>query len=343
MSDEHPLLAGQGLYAADIIGDGDCLFRSLSDQLYGSQSKAHEIRQRTTSYMRAHASYFKLFLSVASPRRKARATAAPPSEAAVDRAFEAHVDRMAKAGVYGDNLEIVAFARCYGVNVKIYRREYAYQISCDEDTSTTSTTTTGERALLHIAYHDWEHYSSIRNIDGPHTGLPAVSPREPTDEEKRRQKRALEDVRVEPWMEKVVVASLPAVVSGEKVRDMLVKCKADVGLAVSRLLDELSDAEDRDSPVVEDGDGTAVNNGDAVEKKVEEAAPAKNKGKAKGKTKDREDGHAKQPSRPKRETARERKDRLQREKMDRKKAKGKPPGEKTESNSVSEGIKTLHV
>lgn len=27
---------------------------------------------------------------------------------------------------------------------------------------------------LWIAYHNWEHYSSIRNIEGPHTGLPRV-------------------------------------------------------------------------------------------------------------------------------------------------------------------------
>lgn len=27
---------------------------------------------------------------------------------------------------------------------------------------------------LYIAYHNWEHYSSIRNIEGPHTGLPRI-------------------------------------------------------------------------------------------------------------------------------------------------------------------------
>lgn len=27
---------------------------------------------------------------------------------------------------------------------------------------------------LYVAYHDWEHFSSIRNLRGPHAGLPCV-------------------------------------------------------------------------------------------------------------------------------------------------------------------------
>ena len=27
---------------------------------------------------------------------------------------------------------------------------------------------------LHIAYHSWEHYSSVRNIDGPLSGPPEI-------------------------------------------------------------------------------------------------------------------------------------------------------------------------
>ncbi|KAJ6258760.1 hypothetical protein Dda_6813 [Drechslerella dactyloides] len=375
MSDEFPLLAGLGLYASDIIGDGDCLFRSLSDQLYGHQSKAHEIRSRTTSYMRTHASYFKLFLSVAPTRRKKNAAnTAAPSEDAVDRAFADHVNRMEKAGVYGDNLEIVAFARCYGVNVKIYQREFAYQISCDGDEdvppSAANDGSGGEPQLLHIAYHSWEHYSSVRNVDGPHTGHPVVSPRTPTEDDKRRQKEVLgRDVAIMPWMEKVVAASLPNAVPAEKVREMLVKCKADVGMAVSRLLDELSEDEEEgkgEDPAAADesekvDDGTV---GGAT-KAGEEAPAVKGKGKAKAKDKatakafgktDRpaqqasDDKHAsKQPStRPKRETARERKDRQQREKMERKKTKtsggkGKTASADQPAAAVSEGIKTLHV
>lgn len=33
---------------------------------------------------------------------------------------------------------------------------------------------------LYIAYHNWEHYSSVRNLAGPHTGLPRIRISEPT-------------------------------------------------------------------------------------------------------------------------------------------------------------------
>ncbi|KAF3915211.1 hypothetical protein ABW20_dc0107866 [Dactylellina cionopaga] len=327
MSDEFPLLEGLGLYASDIIGDGDCLFRSFSDQLYGHQGKAHEIRLRTTSYMRTHASYFKLFLSVAPPTRKTRNSSTKiPTEDAVDRAFIEHVSRMEKAGVYGDNLEIVAFARCYSVDVKIYQSE---------------------------------------NVDGPHKGLPNVTPKALTEEGKKKQKDIMDKGAViMPWMEKVVEASLPGFVPKQKIREMLEKCKGDVNLAVSKLLDAIED---------EDGDGkdAELTKEEETVNKIEEStidaigeprvghtAKGKPNGKAQkrqtrqgAQTGNKADTAAGKPQKPqnhpKRETARERKDRLQREKMDRKKTKASGSAASStskETNSkVSEGIKTLHV
>ncbi|KAF3904685.1 hypothetical protein ABW21_db0208599 [Orbilia brochopaga] len=331
--------------------------------------------------MRLHASYFKLFLSVAPTRRKTtRSQLVQPSEEQVDRAFTEHVNRMAKSGVYGDNLEIVAFARCYGVNVKIYQRDFAYQISCDdgEDNGSNTGTSSGEKQLLHIAYHSWEHYSSVRNIDGPHNGLPQVSPKEPSPDDKQRQKGLLEkEVSIQPWMEKVVTQSLPAALPIEKIREMLAKCHCDIGMTVSRLLEELSENEEEDntekkSEDTADAAGEAVNgtiNNDNDKVVIEEAAgkakkpaPVAKRGRGRPPKTDKsqqaktehaaDDRPAKQPStRPKRETARERKDRQQREKMERKKGKASGSAkaaaedskDKAEPSAVSDGIKTLHV
>ncbi|EWC47912.1 hypothetical protein DRE_02794 [Drechslerella stenobrocha 248] len=362
MSDEFPLLEGLGLYASDIIGDGECLFRSFSDQLYGNQAKAHEIRQRTTSYMREHADFFKLFLSVPPTRRKKSANAATPSQDAVDRAFTDHVNRMERSGVYGDNLEIVAFARCYAVNVKIYQREFAYQISCDDGDGQSTGTTTTTPQLLHIAYHSWEHYSSVRNSDGPHTGLPNVSPKALTEAAKKQQKDALErTVEILPWMEKVVAASLPNAISVERVREMLVKCKGDVNMAVSRLLDAEEEEEEKEEEEKKEREE------EEREKEAGEPSEAVAEVARKGKSKDKADRkagraaakpigdgkvgpeQAKPRARPKKETARERKDRMQREKMERKKAKAGPTagGGGTavdhSTDALAEDIKTLHV
>lgn len=32
----------------------------------------------------------------------------------------------------------------------------------------------GDKGPIYLVYHSWEHYSSCRNIDGPHDGLPHI-------------------------------------------------------------------------------------------------------------------------------------------------------------------------
>jgi len=125
--------------------------------------------------MRNNASYFKLFLDVGptrrAPKRKAASnnnnkgnknaaiTAALPSESAIDVAFAQHLTRMARSGVYGDNMEISAFAREYGCDVKIYQRDFAYVVTGgegvgDEGGGGRGDSGEGKKAkVLHIAYH----------------------------------------------------------------------------------------------------------------------------------------------------------------------------------------------
>ena len=179
MADEFPLLFDLGLYVKDIRGDGtspvlrvqcletpsinrqpvgNCLFNSLSDQIYGSQDQHAEIRARVIDYMRAHADYYKAFLDVQpgggtrrNPKRKnagAYSTPTsfkPPTPEEIDRAFEQHVERMAKGGTWGDNLEIVAFAAAFNVDVRIYLSDFTYMVPGQGDEAT--------RGIAHIAYH----------------------------------------------------------------------------------------------------------------------------------------------------------------------------------------------
>jgi len=159
-ADEFPLLSALGLYAADIRGDGNCLFNALSDQLYGNQGEHHNIRAQVIDYMREHGDYYKQFIDVQpgggvrrNPKRKnagtctASAAITPPSQADIDRVFESHLQSMARGGTYGDNMEISAFSSAYNVDVKIYQRDFAYMVS--------GSNAEGEkkRAVAHIAYH----------------------------------------------------------------------------------------------------------------------------------------------------------------------------------------------
>ncbi|KAI5195271.1 cysteine proteinase [Aureobasidium subglaciale] len=245
--EEFPLLNSLGLYAANILGDGNCLFHALSDQLYGHQKEHQVIRSRVIGYMREHADYYKQFIDAQpgggtrrNPKRKNvgsfSAVAAAPSEADIDHTFQNHLERMAKGGTYGDNMEISAFSSAYNVDVKIYQRDFAYMISGSGDD--------GERDVAHIAYHvglehwpAWEHYSSIRNLDGPHHGPPKVTVKALSPDEEQKQKEKLAQTpHVLPWMVDVVLSSLPFLADKPTIKRTLEECKGNIDAAVDKLM-----------------------------------------------------------------------------------------------------------
>ncbi|MBE7180583.1 MAG: hypothetical protein INR71_05110 [Terriglobus roseus] len=138
---------------------GNCLFNALSDQMYGDQKQHNEIRRAVVEYMRDNADYYKQFIDVhpgggtrRNPKRKnagtysTPATFVPPTPQEIDKVFESHLKAMAQGGTYGDNIEIIAFARAFGKDVKIYQRDFAYMVSPDGEEAST-------REVLHIAYH----------------------------------------------------------------------------------------------------------------------------------------------------------------------------------------------
>lgn len=109
--------------------------------------------------MRDNASYYKQFIDVhpgggvrRNPKRKnvgaysTPITYLAPTPEEVERVFESHLEQMSRGGTYGDNMEISAFSAAYGVDIKIYQRDFAYMISTPDEEEV-------ERQVLHIAYH----------------------------------------------------------------------------------------------------------------------------------------------------------------------------------------------
>ncbi|KAG5363853.1 OTU domain-containing protein 3 [Yarrowia sp. B02] len=166
LSGEFPLLKSIGLYATTIQGDGNCLFRSLADQLYGKDDLklAMVIRQSVVDYMKKHSAYFEIFYS---------------SE--WDESWEQYVDRMSRSSVYGGNLELAAFASAYQLDVVVYQADLRYVITPIDESKGEKRVDLepdqgGERPeKVHIAYHTWEHYSSVRCMNGPHSGPPEIT------------------------------------------------------------------------------------------------------------------------------------------------------------------------
>ena len=242
--DLNAQLKRMGLYAANTTGDGNCLFRALSDQLYGNSNRHAQLRQETCDHLAARPEKFAGFVD--------------------DKPFDQYIRLMRENGTYGGHLELHAFAQMKQKQIKIVQPGLVYVVEGVDDTpearrrreekeqerlrlqssieagtesaplterqrrrqkreevkrdkkasntigdgeASTSATTSIEAASqgsaittrasssalpeavtttspptplaeaygpLYIAYHNWEHYSSIRNLDGPHSGLPRI-------------------------------------------------------------------------------------------------------------------------------------------------------------------------
>ncbi|KLJ09864.1 hypothetical protein EMPG_14709 [Blastomyces silverae] len=172
------------LYAMPVLGDGNCLFYSLSDQLYGNVKSHIEIRARLVQHMRDNADYFIHFTADVggerrAPRRSA-AQAARLSYANVDRAataegqaskFTLQLNEMQEKHSWGGAPEIQAFCQVYGLDVLLYSKDGIQRFQSSfavEDPN---------REVIHLAFHTFQHYSSVRNLDGPHFGHPELPAR----------------------------------------------------------------------------------------------------------------------------------------------------------------------
>ncbi|GAB1524372.1 OTU-like cysteine protease [Rhizoctonia solani] len=193
-------LRSMGLYAAPTLGDGNCLFRALSDQIYGTPNEHLTLRKEICAFMAAHKERFEAFVDD-------------------DRSWDQHISTMRNNGTYGGHLELTAFAQLKVVNVKVVQPGLVYVIEgaktdiFDPGASSAAAdeagiTSSKERrkgkkerlkkkkaekaanedhdeddeedggapfpATVYVAYHDWEHFSSVRNLTGPHQGMPNV-------------------------------------------------------------------------------------------------------------------------------------------------------------------------
>jgi OTU domain-containing protein 3 len=279
-NEEFPILQRLGLYASEIKGDGNCLFRALGDQYYGDGGATHvEIRQKIVDYMSRHADYFKMFLGAGDG----------------GESWNAYLKRMARDGVYGDNPEIVAFANCYKANVVIYQDDHMYIVPCQHDKE--------QVREVHIAYHSWEHYSSVRNQDGPHTGFANIAPKDKgvIDTINEQVKNDKGSGLAPNWQLKVVRDSLPFPCNDEQISHYLTIHNGDISSTVEELLMSSVDLQDQmDQEVAMNGSEGGVEH-DRVQ--GETNAPRVNG-----------DDRAK----PKRMTARERKEKQKREAWERK-------------------------
>ena len=100
-------LDAENLLIIDMSPDGNCLFRSLSDQLYGDYGNRHsDVRETVCDYMEKNEADFIVFLVFEDEDDDEQ-----QEEDARD--FEHYIESMRQEGEWGGNLEVVAAARLY--------------------------------------------------------------------------------------------------------------------------------------------------------------------------------------------------------------------------------------
>jgi hypothetical protein len=148
--------------------DGNCLFRAISDQVYGDPDMHDIVRNLCMDYLLAERNHFSQF---------------------VTQDFDHYVKRKRHDKTFGNNLEMQALAEMYNRPIEVYRASGTPMKIFHEGYTETSGSTP-----LRLSYHRGNHYNSVINPKehtvGEGLGLPLPersrgyeSPREQIAEE----------------------------------------------------------------------------------------------------------------------------------------------------------------
>mmetsp|Transcript_18031 Transcript_18031/g.51225 ORF Transcript_18031/g.51225 Transcript_18031/m.51225 type:complete len:1156 (+) Transcript_18031:284-3751(+) len=139
-------LKKSGLEIREQDGDGNCLFRAISLQIYGDPSMHDDVRKQCLDFMERDQEHFAQFV-----------TGEP---------FEEYVQRKRKDGVHGNNPEIQAISELFNRPVEVYCPENGAQpiniFHADYKTGD---------APIRLSYHDGNHYNAVVDPLVPTAGL----------------------------------------------------------------------------------------------------------------------------------------------------------------------------
>lgn len=122
-------LAGRGLEVKRMATDGNCLFRSVADRVYGDAEMHDVVRRLCMDHIQQSRDHFSQYLT---------------------EDFDAYVQRKRRVGVYGNHLEIQAISEIYNRPVHVYD----VHGSADEPMNAFTASTEGEAgAPLRLSYH----------------------------------------------------------------------------------------------------------------------------------------------------------------------------------------------
>ena len=126
-----------GYFIREVGGDGNCLFRSVSEQVEGNESHYKEYREKCINYMKENKDEFAPFIEDDVP-------------------IDKYIEKMSKNGEWGGNLEIYALSKLLEANFYIYIYEHPMYVVKNFEKP---------KKNVMLTYHDGKHYNSLRKLE----------------------------------------------------------------------------------------------------------------------------------------------------------------------------------
>ncbi|CAH9069483.1 unnamed protein product [Cuscuta europaea] len=124
-----------GLKIIQVTADGNCFFRAVADQLEGCEDQHEKYRSMVVQYIRRNRERFEPFIEDEVP-------------------FVDYCESMEKDGTWAGHMELQAASLVTHSNICIHRlRSPRWYIQNFDN---------HEAVMIHLSYHDGEHYNSVR-------------------------------------------------------------------------------------------------------------------------------------------------------------------------------------
>eukprot|EP00904_Undaria_pinnatifida_P009801 jgi/Undpi1/5951/HiC_scaffold_2.g01225.m1 len=154
-------LRSQGLRVVPVEGDGNCLFRSVSHQIYGDDSHHRLVRARCMDYMESEAHFFEPYVE---------------GDMA---AFLSYLGIKRRNAVWGDDPEVQALSEIYDRPAEIWAYDPqlgAKRLRTFHEAAGIATggSLESRRPPMRLSYYGGGHYDSVSPIDEPYSGNPPV-------------------------------------------------------------------------------------------------------------------------------------------------------------------------
>jgi len=126
-----------GYFIREVGGDGNCLFRSVSDQMDNTENNYKIYREMCLTYMKNNPDEFSPFIED-------------------DETFDKYLERMEEDGEWGGNLEIYALSKALNANFYIYIHKHPMYVVNNFEKP--------KKNIL-LTYHEGKHYNSLRKLE----------------------------------------------------------------------------------------------------------------------------------------------------------------------------------